>query len=71
MNLTDLDVLRDQFPGWTFGTVWTTAATGPDVRRLTARRDGILLSAWTAAGLAADIAREESADLARPGRTHS
>jgi hypothetical protein len=56
---TGLDRLREQFPGWRFGTVWTTAATGPDVRRLTATKDGILLSAWNAAELAQDIRREE------------
>ena len=29
----DLARLREEFPGWRFGTVWTTVATGPDVRR--------------------------------------
>jgi hypothetical protein len=55
---SDIARLREQFPGWTFGTVWATAASGPDVRRLWAMRDGILLSAWTAVELAADIRRE-------------
>ena len=54
----DVARLREQFPGWTFGTVWATAASGPDKRRLWAVHDGILLSAWTAAELAADIRRE-------------
>ena len=54
----DVARLREQFPGWTFGTVWATAASGPDVRRLWAMRDGILLSAWTALELADDIKRE-------------
>ena len=54
----DVARLREQFPGWTFGTVWATAASGPDKRRLWAVNDGILLSAWTAAELAADIRRE-------------
>ena len=57
----DITRLREQFPGWTFGTVWATAASGPDKRRLWAVRDGILLSAWTAAELAGDIRREISA----------
>jgi hypothetical protein len=57
----DIARLREQFPGWTFGTVWATAASGPDVRRLWAVRDGILLSAWTAAELADDIRRETGA----------
>ena len=54
----DIARLREQFPSWTFGTVWATAASSPDVRRLLAMRDGILLSAWTAAELADDIRRE-------------
>ena len=54
----DIARLREQFPGWTFGTVWATAASGPDRRRVWAARDGILLSAWTAEALAADIRRE-------------
>ncbi len=51
--------LRREHPGWLIGTVWATAATGPDARRLTATREGILLTAWTAAELARDIRREE------------
>jgi hypothetical protein len=43
--------LRLQFPGWRFGTVWATAATGPDRRRLWARYEEILLSAWNADSL--------------------
>ncbi len=50
--------LREQFPHWRFGTVWASAATGPDQRRLWAVKDGILLSAWNAAALAEDIRRE-------------
>jgi hypothetical protein len=50
----DLAQLREQFPSWRFGTVWATAATGPDKRRLWAAKDGILISAWNAA----DIRRE-------------
>jgi hypothetical protein len=56
---TDFDDLREQFPEWQIGTVWATAASGPDARRLTACRDGVLLTAWTAAELARDIRREE------------
>lgn len=54
----DVAQLREQFPGWRFGTVWASAATGPDRRRLWASKDGILLSAWNAAALASDIRRE-------------
>jgi hypothetical protein len=55
----DLARLRRDYPGWNFGSVWATAASGPDARRLWASRDGVLLSAWTAAELARDISREE------------
>jgi hypothetical protein len=54
----DVQGLREQFPGWTFGTVWATAASGPDRRRIWAMRDGVLLSAWTAGELAAEISRQ-------------
>ncbi len=59
MSQTDLDRLRAQFPGWRFGTVWATAASGPDQRRLWASRDGVTITAWNAAELAQDIRREE------------
>jgi len=39
--------------------VWASAASGPDARRLYAAKDGRLITAWTAAELAADIRREE------------
>ena len=55
----DVARLRREHPGWQIGTVWATVATGPDARRLTATREGILLTAWTAAELARDIRREE------------
>ena len=51
--------LRREHPGWQIGTIWATAASGPDARRLSATRDGILLTAWTAAELARDIRWEE------------
>jgi hypothetical protein len=56
----DLDRLREQFPAWRFGTIWATAASGPDKRRLWASRDGIMITAWNAAALAQDIRREEN-----------
>jgi hypothetical protein len=55
----DLAALRAKYPAWRFGTVWATAASGPDRRRVWAVRDGILLSAWNSAELSMDIAREE------------
>jgi hypothetical protein len=54
----DLAPLRTEFPGWTFGTVWASAASGPDARRVWAMKDRFLLSAWTAAELAANIRRQ-------------
>lgn len=59
--MDDLARLRQDYPGWSFGSVWATAASGPDARRLWASRDGMLLTAWTAAELARDIDREEQA----------
>jgi hypothetical protein len=58
--MDDLSKLRKEYPGWRFGTVWTTVGTGPDVRRLTASKDGLLLSAWNAAELSQEIRREEN-----------
>ena len=55
----DLARLREQFPGWRFGSVWATAASGPDRRRIWARRGVAFLSAWTAEDLAASVGREE------------
>jgi hypothetical protein len=56
---TDLDMLRQKHPGWQFGSVWASAASGPDARRIYATRDGRLITAWTAAQLAAAIRGEE------------
>jgi hypothetical protein len=57
----DVAKLRKDHPGWNFGTVWASAASGPDARRLWATRDGMLLSAWTAAELARNIRQEDKA----------
>jgi hypothetical protein len=57
--------LRQDFPAWQFGTVWASAASGPDARRLWASRDGVLLSAWTAPELRLEIAREEDGRSSR------
>jgi hypothetical protein len=57
----DLEDLREQFPGWRIGSVWATAATGPDARRLWATRDGVTVTAWTAIELSQEIRREEQA----------
>jgi hypothetical protein len=56
---TDLDRLRNAHPLWEFGTVWASSATGPDARRLVARREGVQVHAWTEAELSAKIAAKE------------
>ena len=53
-------VLRAEYPSWRFGRVWATAASGPDRCRLTAYRDGVLLSAWNVPELAEKLRHEES-----------
>lgn len=55
---SDTDKLREEFPGWRIGSVWASAASGPDARRLYAAKDGRRITAWTAGELAADIRRE-------------
>jgi hypothetical protein len=56
----DLARLRERYPLWQFGSIWATAATGPDARRLWASRDGVQVHAWNAGELAAKIDREEA-----------
>jgi hypothetical protein len=65
---SDVSWLRQEFPGWRIGTVWASVATGPDARRLTATRDGVLVTAWNAAALAADIRREERTGTSAGGQ---
>jgi hypothetical protein len=62
MAADDLTRLRAQHPGWHIGTVWISAATGPDARRLDATRDGIRLHAWSAAELSAGISESGTTD---------
>lgn len=62
MPSDDLERLRAEFPAWRFGTVWVTAASGPDARRLWASRGTVLLTNWDAAGLRASISAEERGD---------
>jgi hypothetical protein len=49
----DLADLRAEFAGtgFTFGSVWASAAAGPDARRLYASRGSVLITSWTAAEL--------------------
>jgi len=65
MAATVLDELRGEFPGWQFGTVWASAASGPDKRRLFASRGGCLFTAWTAAELAGRLRQEEADERKR------
>jgi hypothetical protein len=66
-SMTDLDALRRDHPGWRIGSVWASAASGPDARRLYAVKDGVLITAWTAGELAAVIRREEAGSPGRAG----
>jgi hypothetical protein len=57
--MSDIDELRQKHPRWAIGSLWTTAGSGPDRRRLIASREGIQLHAWTAEDLSKLIADEE------------
>ena len=54
-----ISVLREEFPSWKFGRVWAAAASGPDRCRVTAYRDGVLLSAWNVRELAEKLRKVE------------
>lgn len=43
--------LAAEFPEWDIGAKWSAASSGPDGRSLVACRDGVTLTALTAAGL--------------------
>ena len=53
---SDLELLAATFPDWSFESQWVAAGTGPDQRRLWARKGDVTLSAWHADDLAAQIA---------------
>lgn len=55
----DVSQLRQRFPDWQFGTLWTAACSGPDHRSIIATKGPIILSAWDAGTLACEIEREE------------
>jgi hypothetical protein len=59
---SEIDRLRHAHPLWAIGTIWITAATGSDARRLTATREGIQIHAWTGAELSRKITDEEVAN---------
>lgn len=54
----DLGELRQQYPGWQFGTVWATAGSGPDHRRIWAQCETILVTGRDAAEVRQQIAHE-------------
>ncbi len=60
MEQSDLDQLRVEFPDWQIGSIWASAASGPDARRLYAQRGTVLLTAWESAQLAASIRHEQT-----------
>ena len=61
MRQSDIAELQVEFPDWVIGSVWASAASKPDVRRLTARRGTVLITAWNKTELAIGIRREEDA----------
>jgi hypothetical protein len=59
VNGNDLQELRAAWPEYAIGTLWQARASGPDARRYIAVKGSVVLSAWSAAELAAAIRREE------------
>jgi hypothetical protein len=57
--------VRAAFPSWSFASVWTAVASGPDQRRLMAVKGETVLSAWTADDLAAMVTAESIAAALR------
>jgi hypothetical protein len=62
MRQSDIAELQVEFPDWVISSVWCSAASRPDIRRLTARRGTILLTAWNKTELAISIRCEEDGD---------
>jgi hypothetical protein len=65
--VNDIEQLKRDHPRWLIGSVWASAASGPDARRLVAVRDGIQVHAWTAAELSRLIRHEDAAQAGPPG----
>jgi hypothetical protein len=58
----DLARLCAAHPLWTVTAAWVSRASGPDVRRLVAAREGVRVHAWSAAELSAKITEAEAAN---------
>lgn len=58
----DIGQLQQGHPGWFIGSVWASAGSGPEARRLVATRGGIQVHAWNAAELSRLIDHEEAAN---------
>jgi hypothetical protein len=57
----DIARLRAEHPLWDVSAAWVSRASGPDVRQVTARREGVELRARTAVELTVKITSEEAA----------
>ena len=57
----DIARLRAEHPAWAIEAAWTSRASGPDVRQVAARREGVELRARTGAELSAKIIAVEAA----------
>ena len=51
--------LEADYPDWQFGTMWRSAASGPDYFNYSARRAGVLLTDCTIPGLRMKIRWED------------
>ena len=58
----DLERLKQDYPDWAIGTGWAMANSGPDLHFFWARRDGVMLYAWSPSGL-----REQMLEARIPG----
>ncbi len=67
LPVNDIGQLQQDHPRWLIGSVWASAGSGPDARRLVAMRDGIQVNAWSAAELSCSISHEEAAQANPPG----
>ena len=50
--------LREAWPAFSIGTLWTARASGPDVCRWVAVKGSVIVSAWSAGELEIALQRE-------------